>query len=90
MQLRSLVGVRFFGRTEVICDVKVDRNWYYPQEKINLELDCDNSNCSKAVKYFKLRLVRQLRCRSAITGKFETFISHLKYTKYDGMAAYIR
>lgn len=58
MQLRSQVGIRLFGRTEVICDVKVDRNWFYPQEKINLELDCDNSSCSKAVKYLKLKLFR--------------------------------
>ena len=68
MQLRSLVGVRLFGRTEVICDVKVDRNWFYPKERINLEVDCDNSKCSKAVKHLKLKLFRQLRCRSAVTG----------------------
>ena len=50
--------MRLFGRTEVTCDVKVDRNWFYPKEKINLEVDCDNSKCSKAVKYLKLKLFR--------------------------------
>lgn len=75
MQLRTNVGLRLFGSTEVICDIKVDRNWFYPQENIDLELDCDNSKCSKAVKSFKLKLFRQLRCRSAVTGKFDTFIS---------------
>ena len=87
LQIRKKFGLRLFGQTEAICDVKVNRNWYYPGEQIDVILDCDNSQCSKAIKSYKLKLFRQLRCRGAISGQFDTFVSLLKKKTFPGCAA---
>ena len=39
--------------------VKLDKNIYYPGDKVCVKFECDNSKCSKAVRAFKLKLKRK-------------------------------
>lgn len=39
--------------------VHFERNEYYPGETINVRYVCDNSQCDKAVKNFKVKLQRR-------------------------------
>ena len=81
------MGLRLFGSTESTCEVKFVKNQYYPGEMIDIWLDCDNSKCDKAVKSYKFKLHRHLRCREALTGAYDTFITNLKTVKEKGCAA---
>ena len=50
--------MRLFGASEVSCQVRFTKNRYLPGEDIDIHLDCDNTNCSKAVKSYKFKLFR--------------------------------
>lgn len=54
---------------------------------VDIWLDTDNSKCNKDVKSYKFKLHRQLRCREAVTGHYETFVTCLKGEKKPGCPA---
>ena len=89
LQIRSKVGrFNLFGSSsESICEVRFIKNQYYPGEMIDIWLDCDNSKCDKAVKSYKFKLFRQLRCRESMTGQYESFVTNLKDEKKPGCGA---
>jgi len=58
-----------------------------PGEMIDIGIDCDNSKVSKDVKSYKFKLFRQLRCREATSGHYDTFTTHIKTVKEKGCAA---
>lgn len=53
----GICGCLFITRSSTI--VKFDRKEYYPGEAVKVTLNCDNSECSKAVENFILQLVRK-------------------------------
>ena len=87
MQIRSKVGLRLLGSTESVCEVRFNKNVYYPGDHVDIWLDCDNSKCSKAVKSYKIKLHRQLRCRESMTGHYDSTVLCLKTVKEPGCAA---
>ena len=82
--IKSNVGLRLFGSTESKCEVRFIKNQYYPGEMVDIWLDCDNSKCDKNVKSYKFKLHRQLRCREATSGHYDTFVTNLKTVKEKG------
>ena len=88
LQLRTTTGlIKFLGSTETVCEVRFLKNQYYPGEKVDIWLDCDNSKCGKAIRCYKFKLFRQLRCRESETGHYDTFNTCLKTIKEKGCAA---
>ena len=61
--MKAQVGVKFFGATESILEVRFNKNVYYPGDMIDIYVDCDNSKCNKAVRSYKFKLHRQMRSR---------------------------
>ena len=87
LQIRSSVGLKIFGSTESICEVKLVQNVFFPGQMVDIWLDCDNSKCDKDVKSYKFKLHRQLRCREATAGHYDTFVTCLKTEKKPGCPA---
>jgi len=51
------------GGSRSVTHVSFDRQQYYPGEKCEVRLQCDNSKCSVAVKSFKIKLKRKVYAR---------------------------
>lgn len=85
--IKSNVGFKLFGSTESTCEVKFTKNQYYPGEQVEIWLDCDNTKCDKKVKSYKFKLFRQLRCRDATDGNYDTFTKCIKTVKQPGCDA---
>ena len=76
-------GVFGLGGSQSITNVVFDKQQYYPGEKVEVKLDCDNSKCSSAVKSFKIKLKRKIFARGSRTSTSdESDIELLKTSKY--------
>ena len=87
LEIKSKVGLRLFGSTESICEIRFNRNQYCPGDMIDIWLNCDNSKCDKAVRSYKFKLCRRLRCREPVAGHFDGFETLIKTVKEPGCAA---
>ena len=54
---------------------------------VDIWLNCDNSKCDKAVRSYKFKLFRRLRCREPVAGHFDGFETLIKTVKEPGCAA---
>ena len=81
LTIRSKVGLKLFGSTESTCEVKFNKNQYYPGDEVDIWLDCDNTKCDKKVRSYKFKLFRELRCREAMSGHYDTYRTLLKTVK---------
>lgn len=55
----KLGGFLGFRTTEARSTIIFDRFVYSLGQRANIKIICDNSNCAKAVKEFKIKLLRQ-------------------------------
>jgi len=53
-------GLMGLGGDPVITYVVFERNQYYPGDKVNVKIICDNTKCGTAVKSFKLKFKRKV------------------------------
>ena len=90
LTMKASVGVKFFGATESILEVRFNRNIFYPGDMIDIYLDCDNTACNKDVRSYKFKLHRLMRSKLAKTGKYDEFVTNLKTTKEKGCKASTR
>ena len=49
--------------------ISLEKSKFSPGEHIRVTFDCDNSQCKKAVKSFKAKLMRKLSCFSGKKGQ---------------------
>jgi hypothetical protein len=56
-------GLLGLGGSRSVTHVLFNQQQYYPGEKCVVKLICDNSNCSSAVKSFKIKLKRKVFAR---------------------------
>jgi len=88
LTIKSNVGLKIFGKAaESVCKVKFTKNQYMPGELVDIGIDCDNSKVKKDVKSYKFKLFRELRCREATSGHYDTFTTLLKTVKEKGCGA---
>ena len=88
LELRTTTGlIKFFGSTETIVGCRFNQNIYYPGQKIDIWLDTDNSKCGKAIKNYKFKLFRLLRCRESTTGHYDSYEKIIKTVKEPGIGA---
>ena len=57
LNVGGFIGV---GKTKSVNKITLAKDLYCPGEDIVVNIDCDNSKCSKAVKNFKVKLRRNL------------------------------
>ena len=57
LEVGGFIGV---GKTKSENKITLAKDMYFPGEEIVVNIDCDNSNCSKSVKNFKVKLRRNL------------------------------
>ena len=51
-------GLLGLGATKFSAEVLFEKNEFYSNDKLRLRVTCDNSECRKAVKEFKIKLFR--------------------------------
>ena len=59
--VNSSVGGFIIGKTPCQTTVTLDRPFYYAGETISVKIDCNNSECKKAVERFKLEIKQSIR-----------------------------
>ena len=87
LQIKTQVGgfgIKLFGSSESICKVSFNKNIYYPGERVQIGIDCDNTKCKTSVKSYKFKLFRQLRCREGVSGHFDSFEECIHSVKEPG------
>lgn len=57
-------GLFGMGSTMFYADVSFEKNEFYSNDKMRLRIVCDNSNCKKKVKEFKIKLFRKYILRT--------------------------
>ena len=87
LEIKSKVGLRLFGSSQSTCEIRFNRNQYCPGDMVDIWLNCDNSKCDKAVRSYKFKLFRRLRCREPVAGHFDGFETLIKTVKEPGCAA---
>ena len=60
VRVGGLLGI---GGSRSVTQVVFNQQQYYPGDKCVVNLLCDNSNCSSAVKSFKIKLKRKVFAR---------------------------
>ena len=58
LTMKARVGVKFFGATESLLEVRFNKNVFYPGDMVDIYIDCDNTKCGKDVKSYKFKLHR--------------------------------
>jgi hypothetical protein len=76
------------GGTTVTTQCKLIANEYYPGDKVEIKIICDNTKCKSAVRNFKFKLYRTLRYKDCITGNFDSFEMLIRTVKEKGCAAF--
>ena len=61
-------GIAGLGASENTTVISLEKSKFSPGEHIRVTFDCDNSQCKKAVKSFKAKLLRKLSCFSGKKG----------------------
>ena len=90
MVMFSKVGGIFgLGGGLCITRIKFERNIYLPGELIAINVDCDNTKCSSAVRSIKLKLKRKLFLKygDVIHGHETSASTFLVVDKTEGCAA---
>ena len=74
-------GFMGFGKTWSNSRVTLDRDIYTVGDTIRVTIDCDNSECKKAIDAFKIKLLRNIQATSLLgTGGDGTRnANHQKY-----------
>ena len=86
-------GVAGLGASESNTTVTLEKHTYAPGEKVVVRIDHDNTTCKKAVKSFKIKLMRRISCLAGkkVIGKpLLTVEEYLEAIKYDGCAEKVR
>jgi hypothetical protein len=65
-----------------------DKTEYYLGEKATVSFTCDNTQCSKDVKGFKLKLFRQYKAKDPESGVSTSFGEYCSVVKFEGCGAY--
>ena len=53
-------GFAGLAKTESVSTITVEKDQYFPGEEMVVKISCDNSQCYKAVKGFKVKVCRNL------------------------------
>ncbi len=81
-------GIAGLGSSENTTVISLEKTKFSPGENIKVTFDCDNSQCKKAVKSFKAKLLRKISCFSGKKGaKAPSFQAeeYLVTKKFDGI-----
>ena len=71
------------GGSTSITDVFFDKNQYYAGDTCKVKLVCDNTNCSAAIKSFKIKLKRKVFCSGELVSQYQDRDDQLiKSSKY--------
>ena len=86
-------GIGGFGGSESKSVISLSKSTFAPGEKIQVSVDHDNSTCKKAVKSFKIKLMRRIYCLSGKKGVGKPLLTTEEFLvalKYDGCAEKVR
>lgn len=90
MTIGGIVGL---GSSEAKSVISLEKHRFAPGEKIKVMIDCDNTQCKKAVKSYKIKFQRKISCLSGKKGVGAALLSQEDYIvalKYDGCAEKVR
>ena len=65
MKIGGVVGL---GSSEAKAVLSLEKHRFTPGEKVNVIVDCDNTQCKKPVKSYKIKLQRKISCLSGKKG----------------------
>lgn len=72
-------GIAGFGGSESKSVISLAKKTFAPGEKIMVTVDHDNSSCKKAVKSFKIKLMRKINCLSGKKGVGKPLLTNEEY-----------
>ena len=77
LNVGGFIGV---GKTKSVNKITLAKDLYFPGEDIVVNIDCDNSKCSKSVKNFKVKLRRNLLALgyNGSVAKHKKYIAQIK------------
>ena len=61
------MGLMSAGTCKYVC--KFEKDVLYPKETINLDIDIDNTKCSKKIEKYKIKLLRRTQVFNIKTSK---------------------
>jgi len=61
------MGVMSAGTCKYVC--KFEKDVLFPKETINLDIDIDNTKCSKKIEKYKIKLLRRTQVFNIKTSK---------------------
>lgn len=86
-------GIAGLGSSESKSVISLTKSTFAPGEKIKVLIDHDNTGCKKAVKSFKIKLMRKINCLSGKKEAIKPLLTSEEYLvvlKYDGCAEKVR
>ena len=86
-------GVAGLGSSEATAVISLEKHRFAPGEKVKVHIDMDNSTCKKAVKSYKVKLMRKISCLAGKLGVTKPLLAEENYLdakKYDGCAEKVR
>lgn len=90
MQIGGIAGL---GSSEAKSVISLEKHRFAPGEKIKVMIDCDNTQCKKPVKSYKIKLMRKISCLSGKKGVGKPLLTNEEYIvalKYDGCLEKVR
>lgn len=88
----NIGGLFGLGASKFKAEVVFEKNEFYSNDKLKLRLTCDNSECRKDVKEFKIKLMRKyvlrtngicgfyrVRDKKAVTSHKEEYVATAKF-----------
>ena len=82
-------GVAGLGSSDATAVISLEKHTFAPGEKVKVHVDMDNSSCKKAVKSYKVKLMRRITCHAGKLGLWKPLLAdedYLDAKKYDGCA----
>ena len=65
-------GFLGLGKTESHSSVVIEKDVFEVGEAIKVRIQCDNSRCSKTIKGFKLKLLRNLQLTCGVSDESDS------------------
>lgn len=86
-------GVAGLGSSEATAVISLEKHQFAPGEMVKVHIDMDNTQCKKAVKSYKVKLMRKISCHAGKLGVTKPLLveeDYLDAKKYEGCVEKVR